>query len=346
MRARWAGSFLLLTVGNSRIRLLALKKAEQGDELIARLVELDGQPQPNVRISFAAPIAAAREVNGQEQPVGPATVSAGALVTSFTAYQPRTFAVKLAAAPTRVAPVRSAPVTLTYDLATASDDGTRAAGGFDGKGNALPAEMLPSHIAFGGVEFQLARPKPASPTRLWQRDRPSIFRRASINRVYVLAASADGDQTATFEVGAQRVVLNVEDWGGFIGQWDDRQWVAKDISIPGPPARTEHDDYARDDRHSAGLHQARGSGVVLRSIGTTPLARIMPYAYSYLFAYPIDLPDGAKSITLPNNDKIRILAISVADANPESYVRAAAVRYASTGAGRTIATEFNLEGKP
>src|ERR1035441_8924229 len=135
--------FSLLNVSNSRIRLLALKKAEQGDELIARLVELDGQPQPDVRVSFASPIAAAREVNGQEQPVGPATVTGGALVTSFTAYQPRTFAVKLAAAPTGVAQVRSRPVALPYDLATASNDGTLAAGGFDGKGHAMPAEMLP-----------------------------------------------------------------------------------------------------------------------------------------------------------------------------------------------------------
>src|ERR1035441_2192119 len=44
--------------------------------------------------------------------------------------------------------------------------------------------------------------------------------------------------------GAPRVSLNVEDWGGFIGQWDDRRWVAKDISIPGQPSKTEHDDYA------------------------------------------------------------------------------------------------------
>ena len=77
---------------------MAVKKAELSDEVIVRLVELDGKPQPDVQVSFAAPIAAAREVNGQEQPVGPATVSDGALVTSFSAYQPRTFALRLAAA--------------------------------------------------------------------------------------------------------------------------------------------------------------------------------------------------------------------------------------------------------
>jgi alpha-mannosidase len=32
--------------------------------------------------------------------------------------------------------------------------------------------------------------------------------------------------------------------------------------------------------------------------------------------YSIELPPAAKTITLPDNDKIRILAISVADENP------------------------------
>jgi alpha-mannosidase len=50
-----------------------------------------------------------------------------------------------------------------------------------------------------------------------------------------------------------------------------------------------------------------------------------PYAYSYLFAYPIDLPAGAKTITLPDNERIRILAISVADEPPR--VTAAAPLY-------------------
>jgi alpha-mannosidase len=37
-----------------------------------------------------------------------------------------------------------------------------------------------------------------------------------------------------------------------------------------------------------------------------------PYAYSYLFAYAIDLPANGGTVTLPNNDRIRILAMTVA----------------------------------
>ena len=298
--------FSLLKVSNSRIRVLALKKAEQGSEIIVRLVELDGKPQSNVRISFGTPVTAGREVNGQEQPVGSATVNGGALVTSFSAYQPRTFAVKLAAAPTKVAAVHSVPVTLRYDLATASNDGTKSQGGFDGKGNALPAEMLPAQIRFNDVQFQLASAQAGVPNAVVAKGQTIDLPAGLYNRVYLLAASADGDQKATFRVGNTGVDLNVEDWGGFIGQWDDRQWTSKD---------TSHDDYGQMTGIKPGYikradlawycshhHNAAGDNV--------------PYRYSYLFAYSIDVPAGAKTITLPDNDRIRILAMSVANENP------------------------------
>jgi len=308
--------FSLLKVSNSRIRLLALKKAEHGDEVIVRLVELDGKPQPNVRVQFASPITAAREVNGQEQPVGAATLTGGVLTTSFTAYQPRTFAVKLAGATTRVAGVHSAPVPLPYDLAVSSNDRTQSGAGFDGKGNAIPAEMLPTKVTFNDVQFHLSPAKAGVPNAVVAKGQSIDLPGGRYNRVYILAASAQGDQKATFAVGSAKVELNIQDWSGFIGQWDDRQWIGKDVPVPGQPTRTEHDDYAEMTGIKPGYikraelawycshhHDAAGENVA--------------YAYSYLFAYPIDLPAGAKTVTLPDNDKIRVLAISVADENPE-----------------------------
>ena len=42
----------------------------------------------------------------------------------------------------------------------------------------------------------------------------------------------------------------------------------------------------------------------------TPDGKNEAYAYSYLFAYTIDVPASAKTLTLPNNDNVRILAIT------------------------------------
>ena len=44
-----------------------------------------------------------------------------------------------------------------------------------------------------------------------------------------------------------------------------------------------------------------------------------PYQYSYLFAYPIERSTGEETLTLPNNEKIHILAVSTADEAPELY---------------------------
>src|SRR5262249_8720925 len=118
--ARHGGSlgkrFSLLKINNSRARLMALKQAEQRAEVIVRLVDLKGKPQARVRLTFATPVVAAREVNGQEQPLGQATIVDGALSTSFSAYQPRTFAVKLSPPATKVAGLRSVAVDLPYDV--------------------------------------------------------------------------------------------------------------------------------------------------------------------------------------------------------------------------------------
>src|SRR5207249_592365 len=291
---------------------------EENDEIIVRMVELDGKPHENVRVSFAAPVSEAREVNGQEQPVGPATVNGGALVTSFSAYQPRTFAIKLAAAPTKVSSVRSTPVKLRYDLATASNDRTKSTQGFDGKGNALPAEMLPSQIQFDGIEFRLAPSKTGMPNALAAKGQKIELPAGSYNRLYLLAASFDGDQKATLEAGSNRFELNVQDWSGFIGQWDDRQWTAKEITIPASgnrPARTERDDYAEMTGIKPGYIK-RADLAWYCSHHRNAAGENVAYSYSYLFAYAIVLEPGAKTIKLPNNAKIRVLAMSVAEENP------------------------------
>ena len=300
--------FSLLKVSNPRIRVLALKKAELSDEIVVRLVELDGKPQPNVRISFHTPIAAAREVNGQEQPMGTASVNGGVLITSFSAYQPRTFALRLVESQAKVSSVHSVPVALHYDLAAASNDGTKSEGGFDREGNALPAEMLPSQIRFNDVQFQLAPAKTGSPNAVVPKGQTINLPAGHYNRAYILAASAEGDQKATFEVGSRKVDLNIQDWGGFIGQWDDRQWSSGDTSSDNygtmtglTPAYIKRADLAWYCSHH---HNAAGENV--------------PYGYSYLFVYPVDLPAGTGTIRLPDNDRVRVLAISVADDNPEA----------------------------
>ena len=354
-------TFSLLRVNDSRVRVMALKHAEASDEYVVRITEMSGQPQPDVRLTFAAPVVSAREVNGQEQPLGPATIENGALVTSLTPYTIRTFAVKLGPAPTTEAAPTSQAVSLEYDAAVASNDATHSVGGFNAAGEALPAEMLPSEINYNGVTFHLAPAASGLPDAVVARGQRIALPAGDYNRVYLLAASDSGDRTDTFQVGAAKAPLDIEAWDGFIGQWYDRGF--KEVPAPPPSAeeaaaqqrrfqqfRVRQDSLFHiqlDSVRAAGgdtlpvvqAHEAqearRRNGAMRQRmlevmdsltpgfIKRAPVAwfashkhtadgKNEAYAYSYLFAYSMDLPAGARILTLPNDPHVRVLAVTVA----------------------------------
>jgi alpha-mannosidase len=327
-------NFSLINLNSSRIRVLALKKAEASDELILRMVELDGKPAQNVRISFPAPVIAAREVNAQEQPLASAAspdITEGKLNISFTPYQPRTFALRLASPNTKAASIHSQPVDLHYDLAVATNDDTETkGGGFDGKGNAMPAEMLPAQINYHDVQFNLVPAKTGSPNAVVANGQTIDLPAGRFNRIYILAASSDGDQAAEFRVGDKAANLNIQNWGGFIGQWDtrvwkntpERNWATSANHAVWPPTDEQREQRAPSPRYPEDYVGLEAGYVKPASLAWyashhhTADGLNQPYQYSYLFAYPIDLPENARTLTLPKNDKIRVLAISVAEESP------------------------------
>ncbi|MGH9412533.1 MAG: alpha-mannosidase [Terriglobales bacterium] len=306
---RLGKSFSLLRVDNPAIRVLALKKAEQGSDIIVRAVELNGQDEAGVHFRFATPVLALRQVNGQEQPIpslGPVRISSGAIVANFTAYQPRTFEVRLA--PLGHEAVRTASVALPYDLAAATPDHTPSTTGFDGKGDSYPAEMLPRSLDYAGVPFTLA--KPTSSDAVVARGQTITLPKGHYTRLYLLA-SALGDQTANFTVGRQLVPLKIQNWMGLVGQWDYRNWTE---------IQTRHADRQGQSRpYMHPLYAGLNPGYIKRapvawfaSHHHLPDGSNDAYSFSYLFGYEINLPAGVHSITLPDNPRVRIFAATVA----------------------------------
>lgn len=326
-------SFSLVNIDNSRVRVLALKKAEQGDEMILRLVELDGAPEKNVHVTFHSAIATAREVNGSEEPVGPATVEKGSLVTDFTPYQPRTFALRLSAPSVQLQRPASEPVSLAYDRSIATYDAKPSAGSFDNQGRAWDADALPTEIPYNGIKFHLAPAGTGTPDAVTAEGQTIHLPEGPFNRVYLLAASAEGDPTASFTVGDQTTPLTIENWTGKIGQWDDRIWKTVEQPTPPEPAVGDDSPEARHTRWIREYTKEHGplvkeeySGLIPGFIKPSPVAWYLshlhrsdgsnePYAYAYLFAYPLEVPAGAKTITLPYDRRIQILAMTAVDEN-------------------------------
>jgi alpha-mannosidase len=304
-------SFSLMSVGNPRVRALALKKAEEGDEVVVRLVEMSGRPAKGVKVSFAAPLAAAREVNGIEDAVGPAKLEGGALVADFGAFEVRSFAVKLGPAPVRLTTTKFETIPLDFDVYASTRDGEVPVGGFDNEGRSLPAEMLPARIAYDGIEFALG---PAG-----RRDAATAHGQVLTlpdgpkRRIYILTASAAGDRKAAFMVGDKPVELTVQDWTGYVGQWDNRIWTTRQEYGPGPRGgaprlRTLQEYAALVPGYVKPAAVAWFASHRHLQDGTND-----PYAYSYLFAYALDVPAGATTLTLPNDPRIRIFAVTVSE---------------------------------
>jgi alpha-mannosidase len=243
------------------------------------------------------------------------------LQTDFTAYQPRTFAVKLGAPPTRLALVKSQAVALKYTRSVSSLHGHEALIGFDDVGNALPGEMLPKELNYNGIRFELGPAEQGKPNAVETLGQTIPLPGGKYNRLYLLAASAPQngeqlggyqDQSATFKVGDQSTRLTIQNWGGYIGQWDNRLWSTRQESVA-------------SGRGAGGMRTTTTmTGLTPGYIKRAPLAwyashhhladgSAAPYSYSYLFAYELEIPPGATTLTLPNNPNIRIMAVTVAE---------------------------------
>jgi alpha-mannosidase len=270
---------------------------------------------------FGGAVAEAREVNGAEEPVGPATLSGGALVTKFGPFQPRTFAVKLAAAPTKAPAVVSQAVALPYNHPVTSPDRSVSGGAFDGTGRSLPAEMLPADVAFGGVRFRLGPTAGVTPNAVIPRGQTIALPSGSFTRLYLLAAAAtDTDQRATFKIGDAPVDLTIQSWSGYVGQWDNRIWKSREEPVPlrqgqpaPPPGTPPRMRVVQDFSGLVPGFVKRAPVAWFASHRHGPDGANEPYAYSYLFAYSVDIPAGAKTITLPVNERIRVMAITVSN---------------------------------
>lgn len=307
----------LLQVSSRQIAITAVKKAEDSDEIIVRLQELSGS-SVNATLSAATAITSAREVNGQEDPVGPATLSGGAVSVTLTGYSPKSYAIRLAAPGSTVKAPSCRALPLPYDVEALGYDGVAVTKGMDGAGFTYPAELFPTTLDVGGVPFKLARHVQGGKTALSCRGETIPLPTGSYTRIYVLAAATGGDTPVTFKVGNTSVPLTVQDWSGYVGQWDNRLWSPPAGAPNLPPLDggiygLEAAFIKRDPIAYAATHRHTASGANDY------------YAYAYVFEYALDVPAGAHNLTLPMAPNVSVFAITAAanpndDAKPAQYL--------------------------
>lgn len=285
-------------LSTNQVAIRALKKAEESDETVVRLQELAGMDAKGVRLSFAQPIVSAREINGAEEPVGPLSVSGGALVLGLKPYQPRTVAVKLAKVSSPESAPKSQPVHISYDADVISYDEDMPNGQFGDGDYAISGDLLPRKLECDGIRFELGPMASNQKNAVTCRGQQLKIKSGGNDRLYLLAASTGKNVDTEFGIDGTSLPLTVHSYSEMLGK-SGKNGDGK--IVPGAVKRAPV--------AWVGTHRHTRDG------------KNDPYQFTYLFKYSLPLAKGAKTLTLPNNPEIRLMAVSLGS-NPNEDTQA------------------------
>jgi alpha-mannosidase len=293
--------FSLFLYDENRVAIRAIKRSEDGRYTVLRLVELSGT-KARTQLRSIVPIEEATELNGIEENIASIPVEQGVLRLDFLPHQMRTIGIRLAAMNRLRAP-QSESITLKYDLDGVSANGDEMDGDFEGSGATYPKEMLNERLNVGGVEYRLG-PFAHGERNVLRAHGQRVLLPSGYERLHILAASTQGQIPALFRIGRRESVLNISPWTGFLGQWDHPVFAGQvpeiTFSVENPLVSIAS-GYLHTERvgWAASHHHQRGLGDV-------------PFRFSYLYSYALDLDPRADSVSLPKDERIAIFAMSVA----------------------------------
>ena len=108
-------SFSLLHLSSDDVAVRAVKLAENSDQIVVRLQELNGNGEKSVQLTGASGVSEAGELNVLESRIGKVKTQQGAVALDFKGYQLRSLGLNLKS-PTKLSSPVSVAVKLPYNL--------------------------------------------------------------------------------------------------------------------------------------------------------------------------------------------------------------------------------------
>ena len=269
-----------VSVNDAHVVVRCVKKEEKGNRIIVRVQETSGKGAKDVKLTFAGAIISAVETNGYEDELQVASFSGNELQLDLTPYAVKTFAVTLAE--NKIAEnVKQECIELPYTKQVTSTNSDRTAGEF-ANGISIPAELYEEKVVSGGIRFTLA---PAHKNNAVTAAGQVISLPEGYDTLYILGASTNGDKETTFFVEDKPVTVSMQDYKENVGSWT--------MMVNGAECLIKRDEIAATYTHT---HDAEGDRL---------------YLFAYLFKYAVDIK-GAKTVTLPKDSDIVVMAMTVA----------------------------------
>jgi alpha-mannosidase len=291
----------LVKSNTHKVDVMALKKAEESNYYIVRVNELYGKEAKGVSLSFPGKIVDAYEVNGQEKKIGNADFTNGALNFDMTGFLIRSFAVRFENPVSPYSKPTQSALDLPYNEDGISFDTKRSDGNII-NGMSIPGELISKEVVSEDIRFKIGNSSDGQKNILASNGQKINLPEGDFNKIYILAAATE-DTQGDIKTGNQTSRINFQNWTGFVGQHYRRILYFNNLKVASiTKAFTKRDNIAWYASHS---HTPEMNNT---------------YQYSYLYKYEVNVPKGAKSVTLPKNTKIKIFAITVANNKNEDVI--------------------------
>ena len=257
--------------------LRAMKKAEDGDEIIVRFNEGANISTENIVFTLGAGIESAREVYASEETVGEAKVEDGKLIFELGAYGVRSFALRLRAIDSKAAEAEQTQLILPVNYEMFKANKTPIHQVLKAYREVyIPKEINPGTVTFKGIDFSLDE------SRAVKCAKQTVALGKKYDKVYLLAFSMKKDTEASFLLDGKEVRETIHSTFDRIGTWDlvdlDESASIKECAL------------AWEFTHA---HNEDGADIVAKQM--------------YVFAYELDAK-GVNELTLPEDENIIVLA--------------------------------------
>ena len=254
------------------VLISCFKKAENGEEIVVRLVESDHRSHEKVSFGLNGGILSAKEIFASEEEKGSATVENGKLVFDLKPYEVKSFALTVTKAEQK--DVSGVQVELPDVSPATTTNGDRRAVVLPGTDFSIPAELWKDTLLSGGKKFSLAGVTVCKGQ--------TVALPENTKNVHILMTALEKNKKAKFSIGETSVETDVAAYNERIGIWD--------LIGCNETAAIRTDSVAYEFTHT---HSANGDNIAKQF---------------YLFRY--DFAASGNTLTLPDDEKILAFAIT------------------------------------
>lgn len=169
-------------------------------------------------------------------------------------------------------------------VAFTADEFNRA-GNFDRRGNSFAAELMPEVVKSDGISFKVCNDPTINDFVRADGQTVTLPEHKGTNKLFL--SSIDGSRRATFNVDGKNFDVRVPYYSDFFGQWSwkgECEGYLKDGSF-GCIANHKHSERKGNDS----------------------------YNFAYLYKVCLDIPEDARTLTLPKDVGIAVFAATLAD---------------------------------